>query len=690
MATIGRFYACKKDGALWYSEDRGSTWSLDTDITPSTSEDDFVDVTEANGIQIALFQKFTSPYNLRIYRRTNTTGWAQVFSNTSSTPVIGYVFNDGTYFYVYEGANGEVQYKSDADGLNWTLFTFGVNPSQYAKQVPGTIGFDGKVVGFNTIDGKLRSWTPNNASITVVNELVPTVPQSLTRWKCNSSAYILAFTDQSKFYYSTNDGTTINSINLQTINAGFSIGSDRCWIWGDPTQINAQGLATLWMLSGNKIYRSYFDGIGNTTFTYVGLSNSTLSGTTFKETVRSFTAEWKYSISYKATSTSIGKKGPRAITMFRKHVSNVISSIAKVLPPLSFSTTSTTIADLLPNKTWNQILTTAISETISSFEYHLYRFFWQTCSAVSNTTASVRKNITRTIKSTANSISSQLSPATRMLTALCSVTTISFNEAYDRTFRIVCEALTNSVGYFFGYNTTFRISYTAISHAYASRYFRKFWSFIWSMLFTGTKWIGVKSNTSTSVTSVDGENWVTNSLPITETWTSITNTGTTSVAIARDSDKIVKSLDGVNWTSVILPNKRHYTSICSGNTQLVAVALDSDKVIRSIDEGVTWVEHSIPYGNWTSIAWNGDLFCAVNGEGKSATSYDGVTWVEHTMPDNLQYNCVTWALGQFTAVASGPTNKAAVSTNGIDWTRITMPSSQNWTSVGPGVGNPDV
>jgi hypothetical protein len=93
---------------------------------------------------------------------------------------------------------------------------------------------------------------------------------------------------------------------------------------------------------------------------------------------------------------------------------------------------------------------------------------------------------------------------------------------------------------------------------------------------------------------------------------------------------------------------------------------------------------------WTSIAWNGTVFCAVGANGLCATSTDGMSWTTRTMPDAIQYNCVTWSLGQFTAVASGPTNKAAKSTNGTTWTRIYMPREANWTQVGPAIGDPDV
>jgi photosystem II stability/assembly factor-like uncharacterized protein len=122
----------------------------------------------------------------------------------------------------------------------------------------------------------------------------------------------------------------------------------------------------------------------------------------------------------------------------------------------------------------------------------------------------------------------------------------------------------------------------------------------------------------------------------------------------------------------------------------VAVALQTDKSAISAD-GITWTEQSLPASaNWTSVTTNGTIFVAVSDNGIAATSLDGITWTQYAMPDQLHFNCVTWALNQFTAVASGPTNLAASSPDGITWTRVYMPSSQNWTGVGPGVGNPNV
>lgn len=215
----------------------------------------------------------------------------------------------------------------------------------------------------------------------------------------------------------------------------------------------------------------------------------------------------------------------------------------------------------------------------------------------------------------------------------------------------------------------------------------KIWAKPWSIIYAASKWIGVKHNSSTAVTSTDGKNWASRTLPANQYWTGVANNGTITASIATNSSVAASSSDGITWVSRTLPIQKHWTTLVAGGSTFVGVASESDKCIRSTD-GITWTEHSMPsFANWTGVAWNGTVFCAITDSSVAATSPDGITWTQRTMPDNIHYNSIVWGLGQFTAVASGPTNKAAKSADGITWTQITMPSSQDWTSVGLGVGN---
>lgn len=219
---------------------------------------------------------------------------------------------------------------------------------------------------------------------------------------------------------------------------------------------------------------------------------------------------------------------------------------------------------------------------------------------------------------------------------------------------------------------------------------KTFWGQTWSMLYAFSKWIGVKGSSSMAATSPDGSTWTSRSLPASRSWNGIATNGTIIVALATGSDKASSSTDGITWTERTLPASRAWRAICSdGSSLFVAVSLLSDKCITSTD-GITWTERALPqFSNWTSVCYGNGKFVATTDSDVVAYSSDGITWTESSMPDNIQYNCVTYHLGQFTAVASGPTDKAAISTDGITWTRITMPAVADWTSIGPGIGNPN-
>jgi hypothetical protein len=222
--------------------------------------------------------------------------------------------------------------------------------------------------------------------------------------------------------------------------------------------------------------------------------------------------------------------------------------------------------------------------------------------------------------------------------------------------------------------------------------FSKFsiFGFLWSYVYAGAKWIGVKTNSSTAAVSTDGTHWTAIQLPAIELWSGLANNGSVSVGIALDTNQIAYTTTGNTWSSAILPSQRLWKSIVAGGSTFVVVALKSDKCATSTD-GINWTEYSMPSEqNWCSISWNGTVFCAISTSNICATSTDGQTWAQHTMPDSINYNSISWALGQFTAVATGPTNLAAWSDDGATWHQLVMPATADWTAVGPGVGVPNV
>lgn len=90
-------------------------------------------------------------------------------------------------------------------------------------------------------------------------------------------------------------------------------------------------------------------------------------------------------------------------------------------------------------------------------------------------------------------------------------------------------------------------------------------------------------------------------------------------------------------------------------------------------------------GNWTAIAWNGTVFCAVqSGSAIAATSVDGLAWTQRVLPASAQWCAIAWNGTVFCAIAtpgSGTTNIAATSPDGIAWTQRTLSTSGTWNSI---------
>jgi hypothetical protein len=95
--------------------------------------------------------------------------------------------------------------------------------------------------------------------------------------------------------------------------------------------------------------------------------------------------------------------------------------------------------------------------------------------------------------------------------------------------------------------------------------------------------------------------------------------------------------------------------------------------------GLTWVDRTIPTGNWASVTYSPslNLYVAVGTNGSAATSTDAITWTTRTTPNTTaNYKAVTWSeeLGLFAAVnQSFSTTGIMTSPDGITWTLRTTP-----------------
>ena len=445
---------------------------------------------------------------------------------------------------------------------------------------------------------------------------------------------------------------------------------------------NKANWTTVWTsntLTTKDIYHitplgSYYSGIMKTVLT----QSTTISKRKIVDRIKSITP----TRNVLRTANYIGDTFKSILTESASLLTSYIHGIA-YYANIAITSTTPTITSLLKTG-WSRsisILSTASINTLTKLALHKSQLITSTQNLINTATQHLHKSI---------SILSNYNLAAGSKRYLFKVLNLNSSRQLVKILSIVRTELLLSTP-ILTLNTVVTKLISLISYNTLTYKSSKFWTKPWNFVYSLSKWIGVKHNSCLVVSSTDGTTWTKYNLTKSGKWSGITSNGTTIIAIMRDSIYVNISNDaGLTWTEAYLPNSRDWVGICTDGTNYIAYALDSDKVAIS-SNGISWVEYDILIkANWMSMAWNGSVFCAITDSSITAVSSDGINWTQGSMPDNIHYNSITWALGQFTAVASGPTNLAATSTDGINWNRITLPVTADWTSVGPGVGNPNV
>ena len=244
---------------------------------------------------------------------------------------------------------------------------------------------------------------------------------------------------------------------------------------------------------------------------------------------------------------------------------------------------------------------------------------------------------------------------------------------------------------------------------------------------TATVWAGIAWNgrvfcaiaPSTAVTSVDGINWVTQTIPA-GNWRAIAWNGRVFCTVASTADKFAVSPDGVNWTSGTLPVSGSYRCIAWNGSVFCTIAFGAADVLTSPDgvtwtagtmsasaswhaiavfgiafcavasgttaatslTGLTWTAQTLPSsGTWAAIGWNGQRLCALRSDAAvGAVSTDGVSWTGTTLT-TTDFNAIAWNGDVFCAISTGGSNAAATSFDGITWTAQTLPTATTWYAI---------
>lgn len=121
-----------------------------------------------------------------------------------------------------------------------------------------------------------------------------------------------------------------------------------------------------------------------------------------------------------------------------------------------------------------------------------------------------------------------------------------------------------------------------------------------------------------------------------------------------------KSSDAITWTEVTLPITNTFNSISSLGSVICAV--DGSHILRSADNGVTW--SSSTNSNAGKISSNNSLFLIFSGANRTLyySSVDGITWTERNMPSSKYWYLSAYAGNKFIVFDSNTTACATSST----------------------------
>jgi len=159
------------------------------------------------------------------------------------------------------------------------------------------------------------------------------------------------------------------------------------------------------------------------------------------------------------------------------------------------------------------------------------------------------------------------------------------------------------------------------------------------------------------------------------------------LAIRVGTDEYAYSSDGDEWEVGVLPAIVNWRIIVFNDSKFLAIPYGST-VCATSTNGLDWTEGTITSEGWSSVAWNGTVFCAVAGvlgeTTSAATSTDGLSWTSRTLPASKRWMGIAWNGTVFCAVSGYSTessNVCAVSSDGITWEAKTLPDTCTWSDI---------
>jgi hypothetical protein len=210
---------------------------------------------------------------------------------------------------------------------------------------------------------------------------------------------------------------------------------------------------------------------------------------------------------------------------------------------------------------------------------------------------------------------------------------------------------------------------------------------IGDIAWNGSQYCAVFSGTTYVATSPDGLNWTSSTGSIVGAWSGLA--WGNNIFLAVGGGACQTSPDGLTWTSRTAVAAQSVAFGTVSPTSSLFVAVGTGGTISTSPDGVTWTARANPGAAWSSITWNGSVFCVIaSGSNSTATSPDGITWTAHTLPAIAVYGNICWSgtvfcvLREPDSLASPATSTAYTSPDGITWTVRTLPVAANWNNLG--------
>lgn len=217
------------------------------------------------------------------------------------------------------------------------------------------------------------------------------------------------------------------------------------------------------------------------------------------------------------------------------------------------------------------------------------------------------------------------------------------------------------------------------------------------------RFVAIAANVNISFTTENGEDWITNLLPVTEEWKDITYGLSLFIVIGYNTSTYLYSSNGYGWFIGNLPTASdssgdEWVAIEFGATKFVVISESLTRAVAVSGDGYNWTlyDNVLPQGpggaedtlKWKWLKFGNSRFLAMTETGETAYSLNhGETWYLGTPADNSYiWSDLSFAQGVFVATTNSDSTQSgiagvfATTEDGIIWKYFEIPAKA-WKTV---------